>query len=71
MNVELVKGSKTKGEGSSKRAGYELKSDKSKKQKIDEHIEILQAGGELWKIWSKISKDEDLLKKIKITKDIS
>ncbi|GJW04825.1 hypothetical protein Tco_1563681 [Tanacetum coccineum] len=29
---------------------------------------ILQAGGELWKIWSKISKDEDLLKKIKITK---
>ncbi|GJY62627.1 hypothetical protein Tco_0464087 [Tanacetum coccineum] len=30
-------------------------------------IGILQAGGELWKIWSKISKDEDLLKKIKIT----
>ncbi|GJX46708.1 hypothetical protein Tco_0271898 [Tanacetum coccineum] len=35
------------------------------------HIGILQAGGELWKIWSKISKDEDLLKKIKITEDIS
>ncbi|GJS35114.1 hypothetical protein Tco_0533496 [Tanacetum coccineum] len=34
-------------------------------------IGILQAGGELWKIWSKISKDEDLLKKIKITEDIS
>ncbi|GJS95500.1 hypothetical protein Tco_0802468 [Tanacetum coccineum] len=32
-------------------------------------IGILQAGGELWKIWSKISKDEDLLKKIKITED--
>ncbi|GKA85121.1 hypothetical protein Tco_0806775 [Tanacetum coccineum] len=28
-------------------------------------------GGELWKIWSKILKDEDLLKKIKITEDIS
>ncbi|GJX79732.1 hypothetical protein Tco_0327881 [Tanacetum coccineum] len=34
-------------------------------------IGILQAGGELWKIWSKISNDEDLLKKIKITEDIS
>ncbi|GJY90486.1 hypothetical protein Tco_0505682 [Tanacetum coccineum] len=34
-------------------------------------IGILQAGGELWKIWSKISKDEDLLNKIKITEDIS
>ncbi|GJV67611.1 hypothetical protein Tco_1483120 [Tanacetum coccineum] len=30
-----------------------------------------ETGGELWKIWSKISKDEDLLKKIKITEDIS
>ncbi|GJS25010.1 hypothetical protein Tco_0453642 [Tanacetum coccineum] len=39
MNAELVKGSKTKAEGSSKRAGDELESDKSKKQKIDEHVE--------------------------------
>ncbi|GKC83508.1 hypothetical protein Tco_1139225 [Tanacetum coccineum] len=33
-------------------------------------IGILQAGGDLWKIWSKISKDKDILKKIKITEDI-
>ncbi|GJS14369.1 hypothetical protein Tco_0408841 [Tanacetum coccineum] len=37
MNTELVKGSKTKAEGSSKRAGEELESDNSKKQRIDEH----------------------------------
>ncbi|GKA23625.1 hypothetical protein Tco_0709658 [Tanacetum coccineum] len=40
MNTELVKGSKTKAEGSSKRAGDELESDMSKKQKIDEHVEV-------------------------------
>ncbi|GJV65175.1 hypothetical protein Tco_1476003 [Tanacetum coccineum] len=34
MNTELVKGSKIKAEGSSKRAGEELKSDNSKKQRI-------------------------------------
>ncbi|GJV61284.1 hypothetical protein Tco_1467384 [Tanacetum coccineum] len=39
MNAKLVKGSKTKAEGSFKRAGDELESDKSKKQKIDEHVE--------------------------------
>ncbi|GKE56662.1 hypothetical protein Tco_1495847, partial [Tanacetum coccineum] len=39
INSELVKGSKTKAEGSSKRAGDELESDKSKKQKIDEHVD--------------------------------
>ncbi|GJW75849.1 hypothetical protein Tco_0135219 [Tanacetum coccineum] len=39
MDTELVKGSKTKEEGSSKRAGEELKSNNSKKQKIDEHVE--------------------------------
>ncbi|GJU98638.1 hypothetical protein Tco_1327909 [Tanacetum coccineum] len=39
MNTELVKGSKTKAEGSSKRAGEELESDNSKKQRIDEHVE--------------------------------
>ncbi|GJZ69455.1 hypothetical protein Tco_0633005 [Tanacetum coccineum] len=39
MDIELVKGSKTKAEGSSKRAGEELESNNSKKQKIDEHVE--------------------------------
>ncbi|GJY17748.1 hypothetical protein Tco_0389239 [Tanacetum coccineum] len=36
---KLVKGSKTKAKGSSKRTRDELESDKSKKQKIDEHVE--------------------------------
>ncbi|GJR50534.1 hypothetical protein Tco_1401055 [Tanacetum coccineum] len=39
MNSEVVKGSETRTEESSKRAGDELDSDKSKKQKIDEHVE--------------------------------
>ncbi|GJT71826.1 hypothetical protein Tco_1031112 [Tanacetum coccineum] len=39
MNSEVVKGSKTRTKESSKRAGDELESDKSKKQKIDEHVE--------------------------------
>ncbi|GJR33008.1 hypothetical protein Tco_1109240 [Tanacetum coccineum] len=39
MDSEAVKSSETRTEGSSKRAGDELKSDKSKKQKIDEHVE--------------------------------
>ncbi|GJZ24980.1 hypothetical protein Tco_0562439 [Tanacetum coccineum] len=38
LNAELVKGSKTKAKGSSKRTGDEFESDKSKKQKIDEHV---------------------------------
>ncbi|GKB39563.1 hypothetical protein Tco_0884505 [Tanacetum coccineum] len=37
---KLVKGSKTKAEGSSKRSREELESDNSKKQKIDEHVEV-------------------------------
>ncbi|GJV95895.1 hypothetical protein Tco_1547472 [Tanacetum coccineum] len=36
---KVVKGSKARTEESSKRAGDELKFDKSKKQKIDEHVE--------------------------------
>ncbi|GKD36490.1 hypothetical protein Tco_1251999 [Tanacetum coccineum] len=40
MNSEVVKGSETRTEESSKRAGDELESDKSKKQKIDEHVEV-------------------------------
>ncbi|GJW57307.1 hypothetical protein Tco_0104038 [Tanacetum coccineum] len=39
MDSEVVKGSEARTEESSKRAKDELKSDKSKKQKIDEHVE--------------------------------
>ncbi|GJX80850.1 hypothetical protein Tco_0328999 [Tanacetum coccineum] len=39
MNSKVVKGSETRTAESSKRAGDELESDKSKKQKKDEHIE--------------------------------
>ncbi|GJU84345.1 hypothetical protein Tco_1291891 [Tanacetum coccineum] len=39
MNTELVKSSETRTEGRSKRAGDELESDNSNKQKIDEHVE--------------------------------
>ncbi|GJX51463.1 hypothetical protein Tco_0278308 [Tanacetum coccineum] len=39
MDSEMVKSSVTRTEGSSKRAGDELEFDKSKKQKIDEHVE--------------------------------
>ncbi|GJY17254.1 putative ribonuclease H-like domain-containing protein [Tanacetum coccineum] len=39
MDAELVKSSVTRTEGSSKRTGDELESDKSKKQKIDEQLE--------------------------------
>ncbi|GKA80485.1 hypothetical protein Tco_0787177 [Tanacetum coccineum] len=39
MNIDLVKSSKTRTEGSYKRAGDELESDNSKKQKIDVHVE--------------------------------
>ncbi|GKD86558.1 hypothetical protein Tco_1357712, partial [Tanacetum coccineum] len=40
MNTELVKGSETRTEESSKRERDKLESDMSKKQKIDEHIEV-------------------------------
>ncbi|GKB99821.1 hypothetical protein Tco_0985958 [Tanacetum coccineum] len=39
MNSEVVKGSETRTEKISKRAGDELEFNKSKKQKIDEHVE--------------------------------
>ncbi|GJS93497.1 hypothetical protein Tco_0800465 [Tanacetum coccineum] len=39
MDTELVKGSETRIEGSSKRAGEELKSKNLKKQKLDENVE--------------------------------
>ncbi|GJT26646.1 hypothetical protein Tco_0906921 [Tanacetum coccineum] len=40
MNSEVVKGSETRTEESSKRARDELESNMSKKQKIDEHVEV-------------------------------
>ncbi|GKB49026.1 ribonuclease H-like domain, reverse transcriptase, RNA-dependent DNA polymerase [Tanacetum coccineum] len=39
MDTELVKGSETRAEGSSKRAGEELESENLKKQKLDENVE--------------------------------
>ncbi|GJR36089.1 hypothetical protein Tco_1211773 [Tanacetum coccineum] len=39
MNSKVVKGSETRTKEISKRAGNELESDKSKKQKIDKHVE--------------------------------
>ncbi|GJS87323.1 uncharacterized mitochondrial protein-like protein [Tanacetum coccineum] len=39
MDAELVKGSETRTEGSSKRAGEELESENLKKQKLDENVE--------------------------------
>ncbi|GJW31323.1 hypothetical protein Tco_0051355 [Tanacetum coccineum] len=39
MDTEVVEGSKSQAEGSSKRTGEELESDNSKKQKIDENVE--------------------------------
>nr|GFC53823.1 hypothetical protein [Tanacetum cinerariifolium] len=39
MDKEVAKGGEIRAEGSSKRAGEELKSDKSKKQKLDEKVE--------------------------------
>ncbi|GJR82515.1 hypothetical protein Tco_0153300 [Tanacetum coccineum] len=40
MNLEVVKGSETRTKESSKRAGDELESDMSKRQKIDEHVKV-------------------------------
>ncbi|GKF45803.1 hypothetical protein Tco_0135605, partial [Tanacetum coccineum] len=39
IDSEVVKSSEIRIEGSSKRAGDEIEFDKSKKQKIDEHVE--------------------------------
>ncbi|GJR26685.1 hypothetical protein Tco_1102917 [Tanacetum coccineum] len=39
MDTELVKGSETRTEGSSKRAGKELEYENLKKQKLDENVE--------------------------------
>ncbi|GJZ74972.1 putative ribonuclease H-like domain-containing protein [Tanacetum coccineum] len=59
MNSEVVKGSETRTEESSKRAGDELKFDMSKKQKIDEHVEVKKADQE----------EAEMKRHIKIVKD--
>ncbi|GKE15157.1 hypothetical protein Tco_1422734 [Tanacetum coccineum] len=55
MNTKLVKGSKTKVESSSKRAGKELEQEKAKKQKGDEDQEEAEM-----KRHSKIVKDDEV-----------
>ncbi|GJW37194.1 hypothetical protein Tco_0060114 [Tanacetum coccineum] len=60
MNTELGKSSETRTEGSSKRAGDELESDKSKKQKIDEHVEAEKDDDQ---------KEAEMKKHIEIVKD--
>ncbi|GKA62988.1 hypothetical protein Tco_0762507 [Tanacetum coccineum] len=59
MNLEVVKGSKTRIEESSKRARDELKSDMSKKQKIDGHVEVEKDNRE----------EEEMKKHMEIVKD--
>ncbi|GJS84459.1 hypothetical protein Tco_0751000 [Tanacetum coccineum] len=59
MNSEVVKGSETRIEESSKRVGDELESDMSKKQKIDEHVEDDQDEVEM-KRHIKIVKDDEV-----------
>ncbi|GKC83246.1 hypothetical protein Tco_1138963 [Tanacetum coccineum] len=56
----VVKSSVTRTEGSSKRAGDELESDKSKKQKIDEHVEAEKDNDQ---------EEAEVKKNIKIVKD--
>ncbi|GJX70847.1 hypothetical protein Tco_0308018 [Tanacetum coccineum] len=60
MNSEVVKGSETRIEESSKRAGDELESDKLKKQKIDEHVEVEKDDA---------PKEEDMKKHMQIVQD--
>ncbi|GJX87701.1 hypothetical protein Tco_0339715 [Tanacetum coccineum] len=62
MNSEVVKGSETRTEESSKRAGDELESDKSKKQKLDKHVEAKKDDQEEAKMKRniKIVKDDEV-----------
>ncbi|GKB98381.1 hypothetical protein Tco_0984518 [Tanacetum coccineum] len=57
---KVVKDSKTRTEESSKRAGDELESDKSKKQKIDEHVEAEKDDN---------TKEEEMKKHMEIVQD--
>ncbi|GKF61128.1 hypothetical protein Tco_0181182 [Tanacetum coccineum] len=60
INTELVKSNETRTEGSSKRAGDELESDNSKKEKIDEHVEAKKDDDQ---------KEAKMKKNIEIVKD--
>ncbi|GJW93510.1 hypothetical protein Tco_0173182 [Tanacetum coccineum] len=60
MDSEVVKSNEKRTEGSSKRAGDELESDKSKKQKIDEHVEAEKDDDQ---------EEEEMKKHIEIVKD--
>nr|GEU41476.1 hypothetical protein [Tanacetum cinerariifolium] len=63
MEKDIAKGSEKRAEGSSKRAGEELKSDKSKKQKLNEQVEAKvdddQEGAEM-KMYMKIIPDDEI-----------
>ncbi|GKE23485.1 hypothetical protein Tco_1434997 [Tanacetum coccineum] len=60
MNSKVVKGSETRTKESSKRVGDELESDKLKKQKIDEHVEVEKDDD---------PKEEDMKKHMEIVQD--
>ncbi|GJY17591.1 hypothetical protein Tco_0389082 [Tanacetum coccineum] len=64
MDTELVKGSKTRTKGSSKRAGEELESENLKKQKLDENVEAEvdddQEEAEMKKYIEIVSDDENI-----------
>ncbi|GKC59481.1 hypothetical protein Tco_1087079 [Tanacetum coccineum] len=59
-NSEVVKGSKARTEKSSKRARDMLESDKSKKQKVDEHVEAEKDNDQ---------EEEEMKKHMEIVKD--
>nr|GEV19009.1 retrovirus-related Pol polyprotein from transposon TNT 1-94 [Tanacetum cinerariifolium] len=63
QDKEVAEASETRGEGSSKRAGEELESNKSKKQKLDEKVEVEayndQEEAEV-KMYMKIVYDDDV-----------
>ncbi|GJW54442.1 hypothetical protein Tco_0098527 [Tanacetum coccineum] len=59
MDTELVKGSETRTEGSSKRAGEELKSENLKKRKLDKNVEAeVDDEAEMKKHMEIVSNDE-------------
>ncbi|GJV99411.1 hypothetical protein Tco_1554663 [Tanacetum coccineum] len=51
MDTDLVKGSETRTEGSSKRAGEELESENLKKQKLEAEVDDDQEEVEMKSIW--------------------
>ncbi|GKB72103.1 hypothetical protein Tco_0933515 [Tanacetum coccineum] len=68
MDTELVKGSETRTEGSSKRAGEELESKNLKKQKLDEKVEAeVDDEAEMKKHMEIVSDDEVAIDAIPLT----